>query len=717
MAVEMPLRLVRKIKDENFRIRAFRRFLPPHIILLISILTTMLATYYVAMTVEENDQIRFENEIQETEENIDKRLDAYIALLRGTAGLFAASEFVTKEEFKSFVERLRLDQNYPGIQGLGYAPKITAGNFEPHLFATQLENPAYRIYPFGEREIYFPIVYLEPENDRNKTALGFDMYSDEARKSAMIKSQDTGRRAATGKVTLVQEIGPEKQAGFLIYLPIYANKQVPDTVEERRKEIIGFVYAPFRTDDLLKGIFGDNSQNLVNYKIYDGTEINPASLLHESTISASNTPRFAQSIQLDVAGRIWTIYFTTKPEFERSSNWNFVPLTLILGTFLSFLFYFISRSQAQAFTKAQKAAENLQHSQEKLKQSEMRYRLVVENTNDIISLLDQTGNIIYASPSFKRVLGYLPKELIGKSAFNIIHPEDVEKTKHQMLEALKGKMVGATFRLKNKQGKYLYFEGNGTAIFDRKGNPEMLVSTSHDITERTELERRKDEFISMASHELKTPVTSLKVFTQVAQTLISKKENKKAGTFLVKMDDQINKLTRLISELLNLSRIQSGKLELNMEEFKMDDLVADIVESLNATTATHKIIFKGKTKVNILGDRDRIGQILINLITNAVKYSPRADKVLVNVSKSRNEVIVAVRDYGIGIPTEHLGKIFDRFYQVSEGPDGTYPGLGIGLYISSEIARRHKGKITVESKKGIGSIFSLRLPLKAQTFK
>ncbi len=709
----MPLRIVKKIKDENFRASAFRRFLPPHIILLISILTTMLATYYVAATVEENDSLRFENEIQETEENIDKRLDAYIALLRGSAGLFAGSDFVKSEEFKSYVERLRLDQNYPGIQGLGFAPKITPGEFNSHFQEAETVYPNFKVYPEGNRPVYYPIVYLEPQNKKNMKALGFDMYSDASRKSAMDKARDSGMRGATGKITLVQEIGPEKQAGFLIYLPIYKTSKVPETVEKRREDIAGFVYAPFRTDDLLKGIFGSNTQNLVNFKIYDGTEIEPANLLHNSTTSASSMPRFEKTINLDVAGRTWTILFTTKPQFEKGSNWNFIPLTLILGSFLSFLFYFISRSQAQAFAKAEKAALNLQYSQEKLKQSEMRYRLVVENTNDIISLLDEDGNFVYTSPSFKKVLGYTPRELIGKKSFSIIHPDDVAHVQHEMAKAVKGNMVGATFRIKNKRGKYLYFEGNGTAILDKKGRPEMIVSTSHDITERTELEKRKDEFISMASHELKTPVTSLKVFTQVTQTLIAKNDLKKAESFLVKMDDQINKLTRLISELLNLSRIQSGKLELNMENFEIDTLVEDIVESLNATTLTHKIILKGKARSKIYADRDRIGQILINLITNAVKYSPRADKVLVSVTKQEKSIKIAIKDFGIGIPKEHLGKIFERFYQVSEGSDGTYPGLGIGLYISSEIARRHKGKINVESKKGEGSTFYLELPLKS----
>lgn len=698
------------MKFQSLRNHFLRRFLPPHIILLISILTTMFATYYVYTTVEENDRLRFENEIQETEENIDKRLDAYVAILRGTAGLLAASEFVTKDEFHLFVNRLRLNENYPGIQGLGFAPRVIPGEWEPHLAMLQEANPSFQIHPNGARYEYYPIVYLEPENKRNQAALGFDMFSEETRRAAMIQARDTAKRASSGKVTLIQEIGPEKQAGFLIYMPVYHGGVIPETVEERRDQILGFVYAPFRTDDLLKGIFGDINQNLVNYKIYDGTEVSSDNILHESISDQVAHPRFAQTTQMDVAGRIWTIVFSTKSIFEDGSNWNFVPYTLILGSVLSFLFYYISRSQAQAFAQAEQASERLSHSQERLKQSEYRYRIVVENTNDLIALLDNTGKFTYVNPSYKKILGYSPKVLEGKRYEEIIHPADLIMARENFEKVLKGKVAKVTLRLRNTKGKFLTVEGAGLSIYDKRNQVKAVVTTAQDITEREELEKRKDEFISIASHELKTPVTSLKAFTQVARGLIEKNEIKKASNFLSKMDEQINKLTRLINELLNLSRIQQGKLELNLEDFEVDGLVKDTAESMQAIIKTHKIILEGKSRKKIKGDKDRVGQILINLITNAAKYSPDGEKIIVRTTSLGNDVQISVQDFGIGLSKEHLGKIFERFYQVSDVSSGTYPGLGIGLYICAEIARRHKGKLWVKSKKGEGSTFSLKLP-------
>jgi signal transduction histidine kinase len=239
----------------------------------------------------------------------------------------------------------------------------------------------------------------------------------------------------------------------------------------------------------------------------------------------------------------------------------------------------------------------------------------------------------------------------------------------------------------------------------------MVVTIIHDITERVVAEQRKDEFISMTSHELKTPVTSLKGFTQVLQRRLAKQGDQQALHYLSRMDAQLNKLTKLITELLDISRMQLGKLALELESFNLDTLIAETVENIQAATTTHRFIIEGKTDAHIVGDKDRLGQVFVNLLTNAVKYSPRADKVIVRLFRAQNQAIVSVQDFGIGIDEAHHQKIFERFYQVTNPEERTYPGLGIGLYISREVVERHSGHITIESRKGEGATFSVALPL------
>ncbi|HEV2661895.1 MAG TPA: PAS domain S-box protein, partial [Ktedonobacteraceae bacterium] len=248
------------------------------------------------------------------------------------------------------------------------------------------------------------------------------------------------------------------------------------------------------------------------------------------------------------------------------------------------------------------------------------------------------------------------------------------------------------------------------------GMVAMVVTIVHDITERMLVERRKDEFISMTSHELKTPVTSLKGFTNVLQRRLAKQGDTQGLHYLARMDAQLNKLTTLISDMLDISRIQSGKLALRVESFDLDTLIDETVENVQAATSTHRLLVEGRTGAQVLGDRERLGQVFVNLFTNAIKYSPRADKVMVRLLQDadQEQAIVSVQDFGMGIDKTHHEKIFERFYQVTDPEEKTYPGLGMGLYISSELVERHHGRMWVESSKGKGATFFVALPLLAQ---
>ncbi|SRR6266496_3204230 len=248
-------------------------------------------------------------------------------------------------------------------------------------------------------------------------------------------------------------------------------------------------------------------------------------------------------------------------------------------------------------------------------------------------------------------------------------------------------------------------------VYDEREEIAMVVTIIHDVTARVQFERRKDEFISMTSHELKTPVTSLKGFTNVLQRRLIKLADEQGLHYLTRIDAQLNKLTKLISDLLDVSRMQTGKLAFQIESFDLDTLVHETVENVQAATTTHQFFVEGRTDARMFGDKDRLGQVFINLLTNAVKYSPRANKVLVHLSRDHEQAIVSVQDSGIGIDEAHQQNIFERFYQITDPEEKTYPGLGIGLYISREIVERHHGRIEVHSRKGEGATFSVILPL------
>jgi PAS domain S-box-containing protein len=235
------------------------------------------------------------------------------------------------------------------------------------------------------------------------------------------------------------------------------------------------------------------------------------------------------------------------------------------------------------------------------------------------------------------------------------------------------------------------------------------VQQAHD--QLTLEERRKDAFLAMVSHELKTPVTSLKGFTQVLSLFLADHPEAQIRLFLERMDAQLNNLTRLINDLLTLSHMQAGDLAMREEIFDLDMLIRETIEQVQATTTTHHLQLQGTTSVKLTGDRDRLAQVLINLLMNAIRYSPQANRVLVRVRADQRQAEIAVQDFGIGIDQAHHEQIFEHFYQVPDQVERTLPGMGIGLYLARTITERHGGRISVESRKGKGSTFRVELPL------
>ncbi|MGK7390192.1 MAG: PAS domain-containing sensor histidine kinase [Candidatus Cyclobacteriaceae bacterium M2_1C_046] len=276
------------------------------------------------------------------------------------------------------------------------------------------------------------------------------------------------------------------------------------------------------------------------------------------------------------------------------------------------------------------------------------------------------------------------------------------------------------YRKKEKNHEKLRFK-NGQ-ILERFGAPLKGEDDNFygyawffiDITEKEILLRQKDEFIGIASHELKTPVTSIKGYTQILQEQFAEAENQSTSKILSRMDIQLDKLTTLVSDLLDVTKVEQGKLQFRNESFTLNDLILEVADEIRHTSKKHQIIEDLDADVTLLGDRERIGQVITNLLTNAIKYSPKKDKVIIKtlIEQGNNEVKVSVQDFGMGLSVEDQKKVFERFFRVENMGYKSFAGLGLGLFISAEIINRHNGTIGVESKIGEGSIFHFTLPVK-----
>lgn len=347
--------------------------------------------------------------------------------------------------------------------------------------------------------------------------------------------------------------------------------------------------------------------------------------------------------------------------------------------------------------------------EEELKASEARLKRLVES--NIIGVIFVEGKyIVDANDAFLEMVGYTREDL-NEGPLNWWHMTPAEYIEIDQNAAQEIARSGVSPLIEKE---YYRKDGSRVPVLLRSAqlSGKSGVCFILDISDQKELERRKDAFISIASHELKTPLTSLKAMLQLARRRIEKQPGYDARDYLAKMDQQINTLTRLVNDLLNVSKIQAGKLEYLQEIIDIDELVYEIVEDFqHLAAAHHRVSVTGTTQQKIVGDRDHLRQVFGNLLTNALKYSPQAGQVEVSLSASQNTVTVSVHDYGIGISKELQEKIFECFYRANATESAALPGLGIGLYIAQEIVRQHGGTIGVESASAQGSTFSVTLPL------
>ncbi len=325
---------------------------------------------------------------------------------------------------------------------------------------------------------------------------------------------------------------------------------------------------------------------------------------------------------------------------------------------------------------------------------------------------DETGAITYVNKTWIEWTGIDFDHNLGEGWMQALHPDDREYTSTKFIQAMDQKSIfDAEFRIFHPDGSLHFCIASGRPQYTSDNSFSGYIGAFVDISEQKHLQQQKDDFIGIASHELKTPVTSIKAYTQVLEKMMHQHGLMKEAGMMKRMDSQINRLTSLISDLLDVTKINSGKLQFNDQLFNFIDLVKNLLEDMQVTSLKHRLVGQMPESCQVYGDKERIGQVITNLITNGIKYSPEGDQINIYVTLKNSEVHLCVQDFGIGIAKENVGKVFEQFYRVSGDKQHTFPGLGLGLYISSEIIKREGGRIWVTSSEGKGSTFCFALPV------
>ena len=331
----------------------------PYLVLGVSLLVTLAATWHIADTVHTEERLGFERLLQRTRGAIEKRMETYIAFLRATRGLFSAAGLVTRQDFRAFVNPAELQGTYPGIQGVGVGRRIFGKDKDALVAAMRKEIPDFRVWPEGQRDEYEPVVYLEPQDSRNRIVMGYDMLSEAVRRDAMERARDTGLPSFTGKITLVYDVD-SKQAGFIIYVSRYRRGMPTETVGDRRAALEGFVYGAFRAGDLLQAIFAGEKRPGVRYDVFAGPEPKPEALLHsEPNGPGAGTKSLTGRTSFEVAGSTWTLSMAAVPGFDAGSGPNRIALFLVTGLIVSGALFAVTRAEVKARAAAERAAADL----------------------------------------------------------------------------------------------------------------------------------------------------------------------------------------------------------------------------------------------------------------------------------------------------------------------------------------------------------------------
>jgi PAS domain S-box-containing protein len=325
---------------------------------------------------------------------------------------------------------------------------------------------------------------------------------------------------------------------------------------------------------------------------------------------------------------------------------------------------------------------------------------------------NEAGELNYVNQTWIDWTGLSFEESMGDGWMKAVVEEDLDKAINKFLHAIELRIgYEVEFRIKHTDGTLHWCIITGKPQYRNDGSFVGYIGACVDITEQKYLQQQKDNFIAIASHELKTPVTSIKAYTQVLERMLKAKGDLTEAGMIGKMDKQIDRLISLIGDLLDATKINTGKLQFNDRPFDFNEMLTDLIEDLEHSSSTHTFTRKFLADGFVFGDRERIGQVVTNLVTNAIKYSPNSKEIIIHSDIKGNEVHACVEDFGIGIPERSLEKVFEQFYRVSGDMQHTFPGLGLGLYISSEIIKREGGTIWVNSVEGKGSTFCFSLPL------
>lgn len=497
----------------------------PVFVLVCGLGATALATYLINENLRFRSRERLKDATSQIGRTIQSRMEAYVALLRGGAGLFAASQSVTADNFRRFVERLEITKRFPGLQGFGYSVRLPAdkiGALALQMRAQGVTN--FTVWPAEPpREEYHSIVYLEPMDARNRRVQGYDMFTEERRRKAMEDARDLGNPRFSKKVRLMPELenGDASEPGLILYLPLYLGGQVPETKEKRQEQLQGFIYSPFRAGDLFSGIMPmSRVWRGLAFSIWDGSEPKPEALLYRSHSDFGLDARYDSTV-VQIPGAVWLLGVAELPGYKAADGQQLLWAVPLLGVLASCFLSYSTFAEGRARARTEQTANDLFGQREWL-------QVTIGSIGDAVISTDRLGRVQFMNGVAEGLTGWKLEETKGKPLRDIFHIHD-EKTGEEMDNpADRVLTTGATIHLsdntvlRDQNGIERSIDDSAAPIRDRQGNLVGAVLVFRDITERREHERRSTAQHAVTKVLAESPSlqeAAVRILTALCETL------------------------------------------------------------------------------------------------------------------------------------------------------------------------------------------------------
>ncbi len=586
-----PSRLHNEANTKNFA-DLFHNEVTAWLVLALSLVITAFGWLLSSQAIENRANDRFSFEVRDAQERIQTRIGQYQQILRGGVAFFDAHTTVNREHWRVYVAGLNLQSELPGVQGFAFAERVDSEGLQEYQNRVRAEGfPNYAVTPAGQREVYFPITLIEPFDERNQRAFGYDMYSEPVRREAMNHAMDTGEPTVSGLVQLKQGDNNNQATGFLMYLPVYTKGMDLSSVNARRQAIRGFVYSPFFASDLMQNVLG-NEKIPLHFQLYDTQSMAPESLIYDSALGVFNPPKskwfdhtHAVTVPVELSGRNWTARFESTPDFDQDVHSTLPTLILIAGGAIDLMLFLT-----------------------------------------IYSLVQQRR--------------------------------------------------------------------------------------------RESASRLKSQFLANMSHEIRTPLNAILGFN----TLLSEQlRDPQSREYVKQVQEASEQLLAMVEDVLSFSQIEAGSIKIESVEFDLHERVRRTLRLFTAK-AQHKgldlvLEIDAMTPRVVKGDPARYGQVLSNLLNNAIKFSDRG-VVLVKVQPDRldtQEAVIRteVHDQGIGFDVGEFERLTRPFEQADNTATRRFGGSGLGLAICKRLTELMDGELFVASVPQAGSVFGFTLRVQA----